>query len=49
MTAEAMQEELPTETVRMAMAILVAGPALFVFLFFQKYFVKGLTVGSVKG
>ncbi|MBQ8588318.1 MAG: carbohydrate ABC transporter permease, partial [Clostridia bacterium] len=49
MTAEAMQEELPTETVRMAMAILVAGPALFVFPFFQKYFVKGLTVGSVKG
>lgn len=42
-------EEVPTETVRMAMAILVAGPALFVFPFFQKYFVKGLTVGSVKG
>jgi len=42
-------EEIPTETVRMAMAILVAGPALFVFPFFQKYFVKGLTVGSVKG
>ncbi len=42
-------EEVPTETVRMAMAILVAGPALVVFPFFQKYFVKGLTVGSVKG
>lgn len=42
-------EEIPTETVRMAMAVLVAGPALFVFPFFQKYFVKGLTVGSVKG
>ncbi len=42
-------EDIPTETVRMAMAILVAGPALFVFPFFQKYFVKGLTVGSVKG
>lgn len=42
-------ETIPTETVRMAMAILVAGPALFVFPFFQKYFVKGLTVGSVKG
>ena len=43
------QEEIPTETVRMAMSVLVAGPALFVFPFFQKYFVKGLTVGSVKG
>lgn len=42
-------EEVPTETVRMAMSIFVAGPALFVFPFFQKYFVKGLTVGSVKG
>ena len=41
--------ELPTETVRMAMAVVVAGPALLVFPFFQKYFTKGLTVGSVKG
>lgn len=44
-----LDQELPTETVRMAMAVVVAGPALFVFPFFQKYFVKGLTVGSVKG
>ena len=43
------QEEIPTEAVRMAMSVLVAGPALFVFPFFQRYFVKGLTVGSVKG
>lgn len=43
------QEEIPSETVRMAMAVVVAGPALLVFPFFQKYFVKGLTVGSVKG
>ena len=42
-------EEIPSETVRMATAVLVAGPALLVFPFFQKYFVKGLTVGSVKG
>lgn len=41
--------ELPAETVRMAMAVVVAGPALLVFPFFQKYFTKGLTVGSVKG
>lgn len=41
--------EIPGETARMAMAVLVAGPALFIFPFFQKYFVKGLTVGSVKG
>lgn len=41
--------EIPTETARMSMAIVVAGPALVVFPFFQKYFTKGLTVGSVKG
>ncbi len=41
--------DIPTETVRMAMVIVVAGPAMVVFPFFQKYFVKGLTVGSVKG
>ena len=40
---------IPAETARMAMAVLVAGPVLFVFPFFQKYFVKGLTVGGVKG
>jgi len=42
-------KDIPSETVRMAMAVVVAGPALLVFPFFQKYFVKGLTVGSVKG
>ena len=42
-------EEIPSETVRMAMAMIVAGPALLIFPFFQKYFTKGLTVGSVKG
>jgi len=41
--------DIPAETVRMAMAVVVAGPALLIFPFFQKYFVKGLTVGSVKG
>ena len=41
--------DIPSETSRMAMAVVVAGPALLIFPFFQKYFVKGLTVGSVKG
>lgn len=41
--------KIPTESLRMAMVVLVAGPMLVVFPFFQKYFVKGLTVGSVKG
>lgn len=40
---------LPSETARMALCILAAGPMLVIFPFFQKYFVKGLTVGAVKG
>lgn len=40
---------LPSESARMAMAILAAGPMLAVFPFFQKYFVRGLTVGAIKG
>lgn len=40
--------QLPNESLRMALCIVAAGPMLFVFPFFQKYFVKGLTVGSIK-
>ncbi len=42
-------QQFPNESARMAMCLLAAGPMLFVFPFFQKYFVKGLTVGAVKG
>ncbi|MFD2332989.1 carbohydrate ABC transporter permease [Cohnella sp. GCM10020058] len=41
--------QFPTLSVRMAMAIVASGPMLLVFPFFQKYFVKGITVGSLKG
>lgn len=40
---------LPNESARMAMCILAVAPILVAFPFFQKYFVKGLTVGAVKG
>ncbi len=41
--------EVPGETMRMAMLILAAGPMVVVFPLFQRFFVRGLTVGSVKG
>ena len=41
--------ELPSETARMAMCVLGAGPMIIVCMFFQKYFVHGISVGSVKG
>lgn len=37
------------ESLRFAMAVVAAGPMMFVFPFFQKYFAKGLTIGSIKG
>jgi putative aldouronate transport system permease protein len=41
--------EVPSLSARMAMCVLAAGPMLVVFPFFQRFFVRGLTVGSVKG
>ena len=41
--------EIPNETVKLAMAVIAAGPIMFVFPFFQKYFVKGIMAGAVKG
>lgn len=40
---------LPTESVKLAMAIVVTGPILLLYPFVQKYFVSGITVGAVKG
>lgn len=39
----------PLQSVRMAMAVLAMGPVLFAFLFVQQYFVKGITLGGIKG
>ena len=41
--------DLPSNSLKMAMAIVATGPILLVYPFVQKYFVKGITVGSVKG
>lgn len=41
--------DLPSESLKMAMAVVVTGPILFLYPFVQKYFVTGITIGSVKG
>lgn len=44
-----MQGSMPTHTVRMAIATIVVIPIMAIFPFFQKYFTRGITLGSVKG
>jgi putative aldouronate transport system permease protein len=39
----------PTETLKMAAAVVVTGPIILLYPFLQRYFVKGLTIGAVKG
>lgn len=41
--------DLPSTTIRMAIAVIGILPILVVYPFFQKYFVKGITIGAVKG
>lgn len=41
--------ELPSQTFRMAMAVVTVGPIIFAYPFFQRYFIRGLTIGAVKG
>lgn len=40
---------LPTETVKMAVTIVTIGPIILLYPFVQKYFVKGIMLGAVKG
>lgn len=41
--------ELPSQTFRMAMAVVTIGPIVLAYPFFQRYFVRGLTIGAIKG
>lgn len=40
---------MPSETVKLATAVVTVGPIIVIYPFIQKYFVKGITVGAVKG
>jgi putative aldouronate transport system permease protein len=41
--------KIPTQTLRMAMVVVAMGPIAIVFLSLQRYFVRGMLVGSIKG
>ncbi|MED4225585.1 carbohydrate ABC transporter permease [Neobacillus cucumis] len=46
--ASSATSNIPLETVQMAMAFVGVLPIMIAYPFFQKYFVKGLTIGAVK-
>ena len=48
-TGQMVDFDIPEDSLVFATAIVTSGPMLFVFTFFQKYFVAGLTSGGVKG
>ncbi|MBR5968474.1 MAG: carbohydrate ABC transporter permease [Lachnospiraceae bacterium] len=41
--------DIPSNTVKMATAMLATGPIVLLYPFVQKYFISGITVGAVKG
>ena len=44
-----MLQNMPTESTQMAILLIITIPILFAYPFFQRYFIQGLTIGSVKG
>ncbi|HEY8462533.1 MAG TPA: carbohydrate ABC transporter permease [Bacillota bacterium] len=40
---------LPKESLKLAMTVIATGPVVLVYPFVQKYFVSGITLGSIKG
>jgi len=47
--ADIRMTDTPTRSLRMAMTVVATGPIILVYPFVQKYFVKGVTIGAVKG
>lgn len=41
--------EIPAESTKMATVIVTIGPIMLVYPFVQKYFIKGITIGAIKG
>ena len=39
----------PPSSIRMATAVVTIGPVILIYPFVQRYFVKGLTLGGIKG
>ena len=46
---QALLASVPGDGVKMAMVIVTTGPIILLYPFIQKYFMKGIMVGAVKG
>ena len=44
-----MWSQMPSTATRMAILVVVTGPIIIAYPYFQKYFIKGITIGAVKG
>ena len=42
-------KQLPTESMKLATAVIATGPIVFLYPVASKYFIKGLTIGAIKG
>ncbi|MFC4323023.1 carbohydrate ABC transporter permease [Litchfieldia salsa] len=42
-------QDIPLETMKMATAVVATGPVILFYPFVQRYFIKGITIGAVKG
>ncbi|MFC5648229.1 carbohydrate ABC transporter permease [Paenibacillus solisilvae] len=49
MDMQRISAQIPSESIKMALTVVTIGPIVFLYPFLQRYFVKGLMVGAVKG
>ncbi|MFD0958114.1 hypothetical protein [Paenibacillus chungangensis] len=49
MLAPSMVQQLPPETMKMAVVVVATLPVLIVYPFLQKYFIKGTLIDAIKG
>lgn len=49
MSSEISSLSFPSESLKLAMTVIATGPIILLYPFLQKYFVKGITIGAVKG
>lgn len=47
-SSQGVNRNIPQTTIRMAIAVIAIAPILIAYPFFQRYFVKGITLGAVK-